>query len=71
MRQVKLYTLKEDTVMVTGDYINMYNRQETPIQIRGSDEFIINAPIEIKQIGIERYVEFGRNAQEKEYLVAF
>ena len=71
MRKVKLYTLKEDTVVVTGDYINMYNRQETPIHVRGSNEFIIDAPIQIKQAGVERYVEFGRNTQEKEYLVAF
>ena len=71
MRKVKLYTLKEDTVVVTGDYINMYNRQETPIHVRGSNEFIIDAPIQIKQAGVERYVEFGRNAQEKEHLVAF
>lgn len=71
MRKVKLYTLKEDTVVVTGDYINMYNRQETPIHVRGSNKFIIDAPIQIKQAGVERYVEFGRNAQEKEHLVAF
>ena len=64
MRQVKLYTLKEDTVVVTGDYINMYNRQETPTHVRGSNEFIIDAPIQIKQAGVERYVEFGRNTQE-------
>ena len=71
MRKVKLYTLKEDTVVVTGDYINMYNRQETPIHVRGSNEFIIDAPIQIKQADVERYVEFGRNTQEKEHLVAF
>jgi len=71
MRQVKLYTLKEDTVVVTGDHINFYNYPYRPIRVRGSDEFIIDAPINIKQVGIERYVEFGRNAQEKEHLVAF
>ena len=71
MRKVKLYTLKEDTVVVTGDYINMYNRHETPVHVRGSNEFIIDAHIQIKQADVERYVEFSRNAQEKEHLVAF
>ena len=71
MRQVKLYTLKEDVVVVTGDYINFHNYQDRLIQVRGSDEFIIDATINIKQVGVERYVEFGRNAQEKEHLVAF
>ena len=71
MRQVKLYTLKEDTVLVTGDHINFHNYTDRPIHVRGSDEFIIDAPINIKQVGVERYVEFGRNAQEKEHLVAF
>ena len=71
MRQVKLYTLKEDTVLVTGDHINFHNYPDRPIRVRGSDEFIVDAPIQIKQVGVERYVEFGRNAQEKEHLVAF
>ena len=71
MRQVKLYTLKEDTVLVTGDHINFHNYPDTPIHVRGSEEFIIDAPIHIKQVGVERYVEFCRNAQEKEHLVAF
>lgn len=71
MRQVKLYTLKEDVVVVTDDHINFHNYPDRPIRVRGSDEFIIDAPINIKQVGVERYVEFSRNAQEKEYLVAF
>ena len=71
MRQVKLYTLKEDTVLVTGDHINFHNYSDRLIHVRGSDEFIIDAPIHIKQVGVERYVEFGRNTQEKEHLVAF
>lgn len=71
MRQVKLYTLKEDTVVVTSDHINFHNYPDRPIHVRGSDEVIIDAPIHIKQVGVERYVEFGRNAQEKEHLVAF
>ena len=71
MRQVKLYTLKEDVVVVVSDHINFHNYPDRPIHVRGSDEFIIDAPIQIKHVGVERYVEFGRNAQEKEHLVAF
>ncbi len=71
MRQVKLYTLKEDVVVVVGDHINFHNYPDRPIHVRGSEEFIIDAPFTIKQAGVERYVEFGRNAQEKEHLVAF
>ena len=71
MRQIKLYTLKEDTVLVTDDHINFHNYPDRPVHVRGSDEFIIDTPIHIKQAGVERYVEFGRNAQEKEHLVAF
>ena len=71
MRQVKLYTLKEDVVVVTGDHINFHNYPYRPIRVRGFDEFIVDAPIQIKQAAVERYVEFSRNAQEKEHLVAF
>ena len=71
MRQVKLYTLKEDVVVVTGDHINFHNSPDRTIRVRGSDEFIVDVPIQIKQVGVERYVEFGRNTQEKEHLVAF
>lgn len=71
MRQVKLYTLKEDVVVVSADHINFHNYPDRPIHVRGSDEFIIDTPIHIKQAGVERYVEFGRNTQEKEHLVAF
>ena len=70
MRQVKLYTLKEDTVVLTGDHINFHNYPYRPIRVRCSDEFIIDAPINIKQVGVERYVEFGKNKKE-EHLVAF
>ena len=71
MRQVKLYTLKEDVVVVVSDHINFHNYPDRPIHVRGSDEFIIDAPVQIKRVGVERYVEFGRNTQEKEHLVAF
>ena len=56
---------------MTGDHINFHNYPDRPIRVRGSDEFIVDAPIQIKQVGVERYVEFGRNTQEKEHLVAF
>ena len=71
MRQVKLYTLKEEVVVVVGDHINFHNYPDRPIHVRGSDEFIIDTSIQVKQVGVERYVEFGRNTQEKEHLVAF
>jgi hypothetical protein len=71
MRQVKLYTLKEDVVVVVSDHINFHNYPDRPIHVRCSDEFIIDAPIQIKQAAVERYVEFGRNAQEKGHLFAF
>ena len=71
MRQVKLYTLKEEVVVVNGDHINFHNYPYRPIHVRGSDEFIIDTSIQIKQAAVERYVEFGRNTQEKEHLVAF
>lgn len=70
MRQVKLYTLKEDVIVVEGDHIDVHNYPYRPIHVRGSDEFIVDAPIQIKQVGVERYVEFGKNKKE-EHLVAF
>lgn len=70
MRQVKLYTLEEEVVVVTGDYINIPNYPDRPIHVRGSDEFIIDASVKMKQVGVERYVEFGKNKKE-EHLVAF
>lgn len=70
MKQIKLYTLKEDVVTVTNDYINLYNYQEQPIRIRGSDEFVVDTPNQVTQVAVERYVEFGKNKKE-EHLVAF
>ena len=70
MRQVKLYTLEEEVVVVTGDYINIPNYPDRPIHVRSSDEFIIDASVKMKQVGVERYVEFGKNKKE-EHLVAF
>ena len=70
MKQVKLYTLKEDVVTVTTDYINLYNYQERPIRISGSDAFVVNSPISLTQVDVERYVEYGKNKKE-DHLVAF
>lgn len=70
MRQVALYTLKKEEVLVTSDYINFCSNIERPFHIRGSDEFIMDSPVEVKQVPVERYVNLqGRS--EKEYLVAF
>lgn len=71
MRQVKLYTLKEQVVTVSGDYLNICNRVDRPVHIRGSDEFIIDAPIEVKQIPVERYIEQDNVGRYNEYIVAF
>ena len=70
MRQVKLYTLKEQVVTVSGDYLNICNRVDRPVHIRGSDEFIIDAPAEVKQVPVERYIEQDKNGYN-EYIVAF
>ena len=73
MKQLKLYTLKEDTVIVAShqERINIHNCSDEPIRIRGSDEVIIDAPVEVKQLQIERYVEYSRDFNDKEHLVAF
>lgn len=71
MRQVKLYTLKEQTVTVSGDYLNICKHIEQPVHIRGSDEFIVDAPIEVKQIPVERYIEQDNVGRYNEYIVAF
>ena len=75
MKQVKLYTLKEDVVTVTKDYINLYNYQEQPIRIRDSDEFIVDAPIEVQRLPVEYYQtrkDFGKPYETvSAHLVAF
>lgn len=70
MSQVALYTLKKEEVLVTSDYINFCGNVDRPIHVRGSDECIVDAPVEVKQVPVERYVNLqGRS--EKECLVAF
>lgn len=70
MRQVKLYTLKEQVVTVSGDYLNICKHIEQPVHIRGSDEFIVDAPAEVKQVPVERYIEQDKHGYN-EYIVAF
>ena len=70
MRKVKLYTLKKEEVLVTSDYINFCGNVDRPIHVRGSDEFIVDAPVEVKQVPVERCVNLQGRA-EKECLVAF
>ena len=70
MRKVTLYTLNKEEVLVTSDYINFCGNIGRQIHVRGSDEFIVDAPVEVKQVPVERYVNLqGRS--EKECLVAF
>ena len=73
MKQLKLYTLKEDTVIVAShqERINIHSWSDKHIRIRGSDEVIIDTPVEVKQLQIERYVEYNRDFNDKERLVAF
>lgn len=73
MKKLKLYTLKEDTVIVAShqERINIHSWSDKPIRIRGSDEVIIDTPVEVKQLQIERYVEYNRDFNDKERLVAF
>ena len=73
MKQLKLYTLKEDTVIVAShqERINMHSWSDKPIRIRGSDEVIIDAPVEVQQLQIEHYMEYSRDFNDKERLIAF
>lgn len=73
MKQLKLYTLKEETVIVAShqERINIHSWSDKPIRIRGSDEVIIDAPVEVTQLQIERYVEYNRDFNDKEHLIAF
>ena len=70
MRKVKLYTLNSQDVMVSGDYTSMCATYERPVHVRHSNEFIINHPIEVKQVPVELHVRQSTYGKE-EYLVAF
>lgn len=75
MREVDLYTLKKEKVLVTSDYISIAQYSDKPIHIRGSDDFIINAPVEVQNIPVEYYQThkyFGKSTESvSSQLVAF
>lgn len=75
MREVDLYTLKKEKVLVTNDYISLATCTNQDIHIRGSDEFIVNAPVEVTNIPIEYYQirkDFGEPYETvSDHLVAF
>ena len=74
MKKVKLYTLKVEDVVVSGDFVEVssFNRDEV-IKIRNSDEFVLpSAKVEYTKIPIEKYYNHcGIGSIDKEYLVAF
>ena len=70
LREVDLYTLKKEKVLVTSDYISVAQYSDKPIHIRGSDEFIVDAPVEVQRLPVERYVKQTVSGRE-ETLVAF
>ena len=70
MREVDLYTLKKEKVLVTSDYISVAQYSDKPIHVRGSDEFVVNAPVEVQRLPVERYVKQTVGSRE-ETLVAF
>lgn len=75
MREVDLYTLKKEKVLVTSDYISIAQYSDKPVHIRGSDDFVINAPVEVQNIPIEYYQtrkDFGKSTKTvSSQLVAF
>ena len=74
MKRVKLYTLKVEDVVVSGDFVEVssFNRDEV-INIRNSDEFVLpSAKLQYSEIPIEKYYNHcGIRGIDKEYLVAF
>lgn len=50
MREVTLYALKPEKVLVTGDYLEIRQCSMNSLtRVVGNDEFIVNAPIEIQR----------------------
>lgn len=74
MKKVKLYTLKVEDVVVSGDFVEVlnFNRDEV-IKIRNADEFILpSAKVQYTKIPIEKYYNHcGISGVDNEYLVAF
>ena len=77
MRQVKLYTLKEEFVSVTGDYAEIVGIHNLVTRVKYSNEYVVNTPIHVQRTPIERYVDVVKQLpedvtyQQKESLVAF
>lgn len=80
MKQVKLYTLKEEEVYTTNDHIALVSLPacgtQHPIRIRNSDEFILSEPKTILAVPVEYYEKksqdnFGRVHIDERFLVAF
>ena len=71
MRKVTLYTLKQEEVMVAGESLNWNLTQFKPVHIRGTSEFVIDAPEEVTRLPVEQYFEYDTYKGDKEYLVAF
>ena len=71
MRKVTLYTLKQEEVLTSNDHIAIGGSYQRPTPIRGSDEFILDAPLEVQALPIELYREYDTYKGDKEYLVAF
>lgn len=74
MKRVKLYTLKVEDVVVSGDFVEVssFSRDEL-IKIRNSDEFVLpSAKVQYSKIPIEKYYNHcSIRGIDKEYLVAF
>lgn len=74
MKRVKLYTLKVEDVVVSGDFVEVssFNRDEV-IKIRNSDEFVFpRAKVQYSKVPIEKYYNHcGIRGIDNEYLVAF
>lgn len=71
MRKVTLYTLKQEEVLTSNDHITICGSYQRPTHIHGSDEFILDAPLEVQALPIELYREYDTYKGDKEYLVAF
>lgn len=74
MKRVKLYTLKVEDVVVSGDFIEVlnFNRDEV-VKIRNSDEFVLPSDkVQYTKLPIEKYYNHcGISGIDNEYLVAF
>ena len=74
MKRVKLYTLKVEDVVVSGDFVEVssFSRDEV-VKIHNVDEFVLpSAKVQYTKLPIEKYYNHcGIRGIDKEYLVAF